>query len=472
VGVIASRRRLPYLVLHGSRDPLTGLASRPTFTFELEVALGRQRRRQCTVTVMLLDLVGFGVINDSLGHVAGDEVLKGFARRLVELSPEAGTVARIGSDEFALIFEKPTTTEEAFRSAIFAGHLLQRPYRVEDADGAVFDVTASVGAVLSDRGGPSCDELLRAATAALWRSKSDPGHGVRVVKLLESEIESGGRTSGSGLETDPRPPLEDLTGIETQIEVHYQPMVAARSERLTGVEALARLRHPSRGLLYPVSFMSEAEEDGAILALGAAVIDEACAQTSAWADLGISLPMMSVNVSERQLDDPDMTHVVALSLERHGLLGPELALEVPESVAAGGGDRLLSRVLELKDLGVSITLDDFGTAGSCLSYLRHLPADFVKFHPLLTSDVATDRDAALLLSTMNDLAHAFGLETVAKAVESEAQFEAVVRLGCDHVQGYQVAGPAPAGPATDLIRKYRSHANTPRSVAYVGTTGG
>jgi len=467
---MAPRRLLPLFAGGARRDPLTRLASRAKFTTDLELSLRRSRRGpHRIVTVMLCDLDGFGAVNDSLGHMNGDQVLKQVARQIAELAPEACTVARTGSDEFALIVESSTTADEALASAARIGQCLRGPNRVVEAGGVGLEVTASVGIVVSDRWGSTCDELLRAAAASLCESKSDPTHGVRVTRL-PADV---GVTGSAGHETDFSFTPRELSLIGSQIELHYQPVVAARSERLTGIEALARWKHPSHGLLYPSAFMRQVETAGAARVLGAAVIDAACAQASAWSDLGVAPPTMSVNVSERQLDDPDLTLMIARSLERYGLVGPELALEVPESVVARRGDHWLSRIRELKDLGVSITLDDFGTGGSCLSYLRHLPADFVKFHPILTTDVAIDHDAALLLSTMNDLAHGFGLETVAKAVEDGAQLEAVTRLGCDQVQGYLVARPAPAAPVTDLIRKLRSHTHNPRSAAaaFAGSSG-
>jgi EAL domain-containing protein (putative c-di-GMP-specific phosphodiesterase class I) len=243
--------------------------------------------------------------------------------------------------------------------------------------------------------------------------------------------------------------------------LHYQPILSAHTGRMTGLEALMRWQHPSRGLLYPTSFIEFAEETGAIVSVGAAAMDMACAQAAAWRDLGISCPMISVNLSARQLQHRGVVDMVERSLDKYGLPPGDLTIEITESVTMGGVDQAIDRLQQLKDLGVSIAIDDFGTGWSSLSYLRRLPVDFVKFDRTFTADVATDQDAALLISLMNKLAHALGLETVAEGIETAAQLAAVRRLGCDHVQGFHLARPAPASAVTDLIREHRNHARQP-----------
>jgi EAL domain-containing protein (putative c-di-GMP-specific phosphodiesterase class I) len=188
----------------------------------------------------------------------------------------------------------------------------------------------------------------------------------------------------------------------------------------------------------------------------------ACAQAAAWRDLGISCPMISVNLSARQLHHRGVVEMVERSLVKYGLPPGDLTIEITESVTMGGADQAIDRLQQLKDLGVSIAIDDFGTGWSSLSYLRRLPVDFVKFDRTFTADVATDQDAALLISLMNKLAHALGLETVAEGIETAAQLAAVRRLGCDHVQGFHLARPAPASAVTDLIREHRNHAHQPQ----------
>jgi EAL domain-containing protein (putative c-di-GMP-specific phosphodiesterase class I) len=247
-----------------------------------------------------------------------------------------------------------------------------------------------------------------------------------------------------------------------QLMLHYQPILSAHTGRMTGLEALMRWQHPSRGLLYPTSFIEFAEETGAIVSVGAAAMDMACAQAAAWRDLGISCPMISVNLSARQLHHRGVVEMVERSLHKYGLPPGDLTIEITESVTMGGVDQAIDRLQQLKDLGVSIAIDDFGTGWSSLSYLRRLPVDFVKFDRTFTADVATDQDAALLISLMNKLAHALGLETVAEGIETAAQLAAVRRLGCDHVQGFHLARPAAASAVTDLIREHRNHARQPQ----------
>jgi EAL domain-containing protein (putative c-di-GMP-specific phosphodiesterase class I) len=247
-----------------------------------------------------------------------------------------------------------------------------------------------------------------------------------------------------------------------QLVLHYQPILSARTGRMTGVEALMRWQHPTRGLLYPPSFIAYAEEAGAIVSLGAAAVDMACAQSAAWRDLGIACPLISVNLSTRQLHDPGVIDMVSRSIKKYSLEPSDLNIEITESVTMKGADRAIERLQELKDLGVSIAIDDFGTGWSSLAYLRHLPVDFVKFNRSFTAEVATDRDAALLISFMNRLAHSLGLETVAEGIETPEQLEAVSRLGCDHAQGFHLARPASAGTITEMIREHRSHGREPQ----------
>ena len=250
-----------------------------------------------------------------------------------------------------------------------------------------------------------------------------------------------------------------------QLTLHYQPILSARTGRMTGLEALMRWQHPTRGLLYPTSFIEYAEETGAIVSVGAAVMDMACAQAAAWRDLGISCPMISVNLSARQLQDRSVVEMVERSLQKYGLPPEDLTIEITESVTMGGAEQAITRLQQLKDLGVFIAIDDFGTGWSSLSYLRRLPVDFVKFDRTFTADVATDKDAALLISLLNRLAHALGLETVAEGIETSAQLAAVRKLGCDHVQGFHLARPSPASAVTELIREHRNHDRQPQLAA-------
>ncbi len=435
-------------------DPLTGLVNRVLFADRLEHALERQRRDHGTLAVMLVDLDDFKSVNDTMGHLAGDEVLKQVASRLQASVRQADTIARIGGDEFALLLENVIATEDALRAVERVGHMLRTPL---DISGSELMASASVGIVLAPGPGPTGEELLRDADIALYEAKYN---GKSCYRVFESSMLDG-VVSRMQLKSE----LGSLGNHLGQLTLHYQPILSARTGRMTGVEALMRWQHPTRGLLYPTSFIEYAEETGAIVPVGAAAMDMACAQAAAWRDLGIVCPTISVNLSARQLHDPGVVDMVARSLAKYSLPPGDLIIEITESITMKGADQAVERLQRLKDLGVSIAIDDFGTGWSSLSYLRRLPVDFVKFDRSFTADVASDQDAAMLISMMNNLAHALGLETVAEGIETAAQLQAVRRLGCDHVQGFHLARPAPAGAVTELIREHRTHTREPQMAA-------
>ncbi len=435
-------------------DPLTGLVNRALFADRLNHALERQTRDEGTLAVMIVDLDDFKSVNDTLGHLAGDDVLQQVATRLQASVRQADTIARIGGDEFALLLENVASTEDAIHAVERVGHMLRTPL---DVSGNEVKASASVGLVLAPGPGATGDELMRDADIALYEAKYS---GKSCYRMFESKMLEG-VVSRMQLKSE----LGSLGSHLGQLTLHYQPILSARTGRMTGVEALMRWQHPTRGLLYPTSFIEYAEETGAIVTVGAAAMDMACAQAAAWRDLGIACPTIAVNLSARQLHDPGVVDMVAGSLAKYSLPPAELTIEITESVTMKDADQAVARLQQLKDLGVSIAIDDFGTGWSSLSYLTRLPVDFVKFDRSFTADVATDQDAAMLISLMNNLAHELGLETVAEGIETAAQLQAVRQLGCDHVQGFHLARPAPASAVTELIREHRTHTREPQMAA-------
>lgn len=441
-------------------DPLTGLVNRVLFSDRLEHALERQARDHGTIAVMLCDIDDFKSVNDSLGHPAGDEVLRQVSARLVSCLRQADTIARIGGDEFAVLLENVAHTDDAIAAVERIGEMLRAPLLV---GGCELAASSSVGIVLAPNPGHTADELLRDADIALYEAKYN---GKNCYRLFETTMLDG-VVSKMQLKSE----LSALGNSLEQLVLHYQPILNARSGRLSGVEALMRWQHPTRDLLYPQSFLGYAEESGAIVPIGEAALDAACAQAAAWRDLGISSPMVSVNVSPRQLRDGGLVAAIEKSLDRYGLSAEELTLEITESVTMRNTDRAIEKMTLLKDLGVSIAIDGFGSGWSSLSHLRHLPVDYVKFDRSFTADVADDEDAALLVSLMNKLAHSLGLETVAEGVESMEQLRAVRRLGCDHVQGFYLSKPRPGSELESLIREHRSHDREPELAVTFSSAG-
>ena len=435
----ALEARLAHQAFH---DPLTDLPNRALFMDRLAQALARAARRGDGVAVLFLDLDRFKVVNDSLGHAAGDRLLVAVAGRLAAGLRPGDTASRLGGDEFTILLEGLDGPEDAAVIAERLGAALAAPVPLE---GHAVHVTASVGIAFSAGGDADADALLRRADAAMYRAKRrGRGHHERYCPGLDA-----GRGGRLALEGELRQALE-----RGELRVHYQPQVDLATGRVAGLEALARWRHPARGLLAPGVFIPLAEETGLILPLGRWVLVEACRQARRWGARrgGARPPVVSVNLSPRQFLQPGLADDVAGILRATGADPRALQLELTEGVLLEHTGATTATLEQLKTLGVGLAIDDFGTGYASLGYLRQFPLDTLKIDRSFVAALEGD-DGAALVEAMVTLAHRLGLRTVAEGVETAAQADRLRALGCDLGQGWLFAKPSPARAAGRLLRQ-------------------
>ena len=423
------------------QDALTGLPNRFLFNDRLKMALSRAEREGAKLAIHCLDLNDFKGVNDTLGHAVGDHLLCQVANRLTEVLRTSDTVARLGGDEFAIIQAPIQANEEA---CVLAERLIEAigtSYRVNDHD--VFTST-SVGIAISPDNGRSPEELLRLADAALYQAKAQ-GRGC--YQFFSPEMQKQLRYR-KGLESDLREALE-----ADQFCLHFQPQICLQSGRLLGAEALLRWDHPERGRVPPDEFIPIAEDIGQILAIGRYVLLEACRQARSWIDLGAEGIRVAVNLSPAQFAYQDLLETVCWALSEASLPGQHLELEITETMLMRDREATIKTLQDLSSLGISLALDDFGTGYSSLSYLRRFRIDKIKIDRSFIADVPTNPDGVTLAQSILTLGHSLGLRVAAEGVESEAQYDFLVRQGCDEAQGYLLSKPMPADAFFDLVRK-------------------
>jgi diguanylate cyclase (GGDEF)-like protein/PAS domain S-box-containing protein len=431
----AMEAELTHLAYH---DPLTGLVNRTLFQERLAAAVDRAAEAGQVAGVLFIDLDDFKVVNDTLGHNSGDELLRAVAERLVGVLRFDDTAARLGGDEFAALIEDAPTAEAIEEVAGRIVSALAEPFTV---DNQIVSGVASVGiATTADAAGG--DDLLRQADLALYVAK-DAGKGQwrRYLPALHTVI----------LER-----LELRAELETSIaagefSLDYQPIVGLPEGEIRGFEALVRWNHPVRGRLLPGHFIDVAEESGQIVPLGAWILTEAVRTAKTWHDHTDDAPYVSVNVSPRQFHSPGFLDSVHAALDSAGLPPSQLTIEITESLLLRDDDRIWEDLATLRARGVRIAIDDFGTGYSSLSYLRQVPLDAVKLDRLFTATCTSDHKQADLVDGIIRLARTLGLDVVAEGIETQAESELLTRLGCPFGQGYLFARPLAAVDALAAI---------------------
>lgn len=418
-------------------DSLTGLPNRALFADRFLQAITRAQRGHTRVALLYLDLDHFKDVNDGYGHHAGDELLCMAAERIAAQVREADTVCRIGGDEFTVILESIKKSEDAAAVARKIVETMSEPFKLQDT---VVYVGASVGIALYPYDGITFEDLVKHADAAMYEAKEN-GRG-------QFRFASGGAGTTSRrrieMEARLRKALE-----EGQFELHYQPQVSAggaaegSNAGLVGAEALARLRAEDGSLIGPEFFIETAEETGLIVPLGALVLREACMEAKRWLDSGHAIPV-SVNISPRQFEHGIIVEQVATALEDSRLPGELLRLEVTESVFMRDGEHNAAIIRDLKKLGVTFSMDDFGVGYSSLRYIDILPIDSLKIDKSFVRGILSRYDGGDVATAVVVLARSFGLSSVAEGVETSGQLDAIRARGCDEVQGYFVSRPLDA----------------------------
>lgn len=446
-GAIYQRQLTEALAYQARHDALTSLPNRVLLSERLAAALESARTAGTTVAVVFIDLDLFKQINDTLGHAAGDAVLKQVAARLAACIEEGDTLARMGGDEFTAIL---TGVSGAADAVAYARRLLAAVRAPCHAGEYELFVTASIGVSLFPSDGSDPDTLLRNADAAMYSAKY---RGKNDIHIYHAEV------TASALER-----LEIETNLRRALERHelrmlYQPQVDL-NRKLAAMEVLLAWDHPERGRIPPAQFIPIAEETGMILAIGSWVLRSACRVAAQWhRNYGLALPV-SVNVSALQFAQANFIDMVAEVLGSTGLDPRCLELEITESVVMRDAAQSTAILRELRELGVRIAIDDFGTGYSSLSYLRRLPADILKIDQSFLRDLENEAQAFAMLNAIAVLAHTFGLQVVAEGVEEVRQLELARQTRCDRVQGHLFGGALTAGQMQERLSRAARGENT------------
>lgn len=437
------RRYLAEIERKSNFDELTGLPNRNLLRDRLNQAIEQAARDDDKLAVLLFNLDRFKNINDSLGHPAGDAVLRELAGRLRGCVPAGATLARTEGDQFVLVVTRQADSAALVRLAQPLLQTLASPFRIGDRE---FQLSASLGTALYPIDGRDGETLLRNAAAAMYEAKAAGGKRLSfyTAAMNERAIER------LEIENDLRCAIE-----RGELVLHYQPQVSLRSGRIIGTEALVRWQHPARGLLGPGSFIPLAEESGLIVPLGEWVLRAACAQNRAWQEAGLPALPIAVNLSARQILAQDLVELATAVLRDTGLDPNCLELELTESMAMVDAEAFIETTRRLKRLSISLSIDDFGTGFSSLGYLKRFAIDRLKIDQSFVRDSTQDPNSAAIAQTIISLAHSLGLSVIAEGVETEAQLGFLSARHCDEMQGYLFSRPLPAADYEALLRSGR-----------------
>ena len=444
------RQRVEDVMRHRAlHDPLTGLPNRVLFMDRLEHAVGAATRSLADVSVLFLDLDHFKLVNDSLGHHAGDDLLRELAQRLEKIVRPGDTVARLGGDEFAVV-AIDIGAAEALELAARITDVLSEPVQLAGHDHVL---TPSIGIALGQPPDATARTLLRDADAAMYRAK-DLGRGR--VEIFDGDMR--------------RQAVERLEGARElrhalevgELAVLFQPVVNMGDRSIIGAEALVRWDHPVHGRLAPDRFIELAEDTRLIVPLGRWVLAQAIQQATRWRTTHPEF-WVSVNLSARELAQPELCDVVAELLHDAHCPASALAIEITEGTLLEGGARPVAVLEELRGLGIAVMLDDFGTGYSSLSYLRRLPLDVLKIDREFIADIVEDKQAQAVVAAILTLARALGLRAIAEGVETEAQAHSLLLLGCGYAQGFRYWVPGPAAELDAMLVPNPARAAVPEA---------
>ncbi|MDZ7585808.1 MAG: EAL domain-containing protein, partial [Thiobacillus sp.] len=441
--ISARKRQEDLLRYQASFDALTGLPNRSLILDRLQQAILHARRSQRLLAVAYLDLDHFKIVNDTLGHGAGDELLRQAAARINSVLRMGDTVGRQSSDEFILLLPDIAHMEDM---AVVAENILGDMARPFQLGGREIYVTCSLGLTVFPSDGEDAETLLRNADIAMYRAKEE---GRNTFRFYVPEMDARMRARVE-IEHDLR-----LAIKRGELVLHYQPRVSLVTGAVLGFEALVRWNHPEKGFIGPDRFIGVAEDTGLIVPLGNWVLEEACRCTRQWQDMGLAEIRMSVNLSARQFRDPGLVDRVMRVLSETRLAPAFLELEITESTVMHDSEAAIGTLRALKNLGLTLSVDDFGTGYSSLSYLKLFPIDVLKVDRSFVRDVTTDPDDTAIVRAIVTLAHSLGLSVIAEGVEKAAQAAFLRYVKCDELQGYYFSRPLPESDAELLLRSGR-----------------
>ena len=436
-GLEAATRQLRHLATH---DALTGLPNRVLLDDRIAQALTHAHRERHSFAVMLCDLDRFKLINDSLGHHAGDHLLQEVARRLTNVVRDVDTVARLGADEFIIVLSPLTSRKDA---EVVAQRVIEAMQPAVEIAGITIHASPSIGIAFYPDDGSSVETLIAHADAAMFAAKQ---RGRNSVQCYAAGMDAGTHEKVR-LESD----LHTALALR-QFELYYQPKVDTMSGTFYSAEALIRWRHPERGLVSPAAFIPLAEECGLIGPIGEWVLREACRQGRAWQQAGLSPVRIAVNVAASQFRAGDLVETIHQALADAELEARFLEVELTESAVMSDPEESIKILEQLSEMGVLVSVDDFGTGYSSMSYLRRFPIDQLKIDRSFLSEITARSDDASIVGAIVSLAHNLRLKVVAEGVETVAQLDLLKTLGCDQYQGYQFSPPVPAAEFESLMR--------------------
>jgi diguanylate cyclase (GGDEF)-like protein/PAS domain S-box-containing protein len=430
--------RLRYDSLH---DPLTNLANRAYFITQIKRAIEHaKRRRECQAAVLFMDLDRFKIVNDSLGHVSGDQLLVAIAQRLSSCLRSEDTLARFGGDEFAILIETINGIGGAIQVANRIQERLSLPFKLKGHD--VF-MTASIGIALVTGNYNQPEELMRDADTAMYRAK---GGGRARYEIFDYEMHAN-NLALLQLEADLRQAIE-----RQELQLYYQPIVSLLNGEITNVEALIRWQHPDRGLVSPGEFIWLAEETGLILPIGEWILKTACDQLVILHHAGFPHLTVNVNITARQIQDRKFPDMIRRVLRESGLDGRALELEIPESTAMADLAQTAQALREIKGMGVGISIDDFGTGYSSLGYLKRFPINTIKIDRSFVQDSVIDADDAAITTAIIAMGHILGMSVVAEGVETQDQLDLLHGQHCDAIQGFLFIRPVPIAILMNILK--------------------
>ncbi|MBI5920237.1 MAG: EAL domain-containing protein [Betaproteobacteria bacterium] len=437
-----AEERIHFLAYH---DALTRLPNRMLAQDRFEQAMALADRAHTKVALIFLDLDNFKTINDSLGHLTGDELLKEVTRRLTECVRDTDTISRLGGDEFLVILP---ALHDADAIAPVIVNLLARMVEGFEIGEQELNTSASIGIALYPDDGTDFDALLKKSDMAMYRAK-DAGR--NTYRFFDDQMN-----------VEAVEHLRMRNGLRKALErdefvLHYQPQINIANGTLTGAEALIRWNHPEMGIVAPARFIPIAEDSGLIVPIGEWVLYEACRQAAAWGKAGIQGLVIAVNLSAVQFRRGDIEQSVIRALEASSLDPTLLELELTESILITDSENVLATVQRLKRLGVKLSIDDFGTGYSSLSYLKRFQVDKLKIDQSFVRDLVTDAEDAAIVRAIIQMADSFGLKTIAEGVETEHILRLLREFGCDEAQGYYFARPMPAGELPTFRSALRTH---------------